>query len=353
MHKRQFAIRLVLTAVIVLVAARSGLGKTTEEHHYLSSLPLLLRGYSEENIPPDWQEGLAPGKNWGLAAAYPNDVGISANPYVLGAEDFESGTVRITTEQDRYVLKTIVVDTDTYTGAYAGEHRWPHHYNGPTTRFQIPATAHQGLRPSYFIRMCMNFDNSFHPGLDNLAAPVGIKGFGIFSEPDGNDLNSPCNGTNWYNAQIQFVGWGPSIKPQANNGFLWVGHLYSYNPYPGNAVAEVGTVHVSEPSQGGKPYRFSAYAAPFDYLRFNSWRCYEVGLYLNTPGKYNGEARFWIDGVLQSRVTHMRYRDVEELLPTDMHLNVYRVTTNFPQTMIRRTDNIVLATRYIGPVKKD
>jgi hypothetical protein len=49
----------------------------------------------------------------------------------------------------------------------------------------------------------------------------------------------------------------------------------------------------------------------------------------------------------------MRYRDIEGLLPTDVHLNLYRTTENFPQTMVRWTDNIVIATRYIGPVKRE
>jgi hypothetical protein len=198
----------------------------------------------------------------------------------------------------------------------------------------------------------MNFDHSFHPGAANLEAGVGVKGFGIVAEPFGGGLNTPCDGTNWYDSQVQFVGWGPSSKPEANNGYLWVGHQYSYTPYPEEAEARVGSVHVTDPAVGDRPYRFSAYAEPFHYLDFGGWHCFEVGMYLNTPGNFDGEARFWIDGVLQSRVTRIRYRDVESLLPTDMHLNLHRTTEDFPQTMVRWTDNIVLATHYIGPVNK-
>ena len=43
--------------------------------------------------------------------------------------------------------------------------------------------------------------------------------------------------------------------------------------------------------------------------------------------------------MLQSRTTHMRYRDVESLLPTDMHLNLHRTTegtpTYLPQITLR------------------
>jgi len=306
-------------------------------------LPAVLNG---ERLPDHWMDGLDPGVNWGLAEDYINDVGITNNPYVLAAEDFETGAVTIPTEDNLYSLHTTVIDSLAYTGNYAGQHSWPQDYNGITTRYQIPVTAHQDARPAYFVRTCMNFDDSFHPG--ESFAPVGIKGFGISSEPDGGIGNGvPCDGTNWYNAQIQFVGWGPSAKPEANDGFLWVGHLYSYNPYPYDAVPTLGTLNITS------SYRFSSYANPFQYLDFGGWHCYEIGLYLNTPGQFNGEARFWIDGVLQSRVTHMRYRDIEGLLPTDVHLNLYRTTENFPQTMVRWTDNIVIATRYIGPVKRE
>jgi hypothetical protein len=156
----------------------------------------------------------------------------------------------------------------------------------------------------------------------------------------------------WYDVSCQFVGWGPSQKPQANDGFLWVGHLYSYNPHPEEAFAALGTIKLSDPPDGTKSCRFSSYADPFEYIAFLSWRCYELGLYLNTPGANDGEARFWIDGVLQSRTTHMRFRDIPERLPTSMHLNLYRTTEDFPQTMTRWVDNIVLAKRYIGPVRR-
>lgn len=308
----------------------------------------------EEPVPAHWADGLESGINWGLAQNYRLDSGILNNPYVLGAEDFETGTVTIKTQEDRYLNEISVVDNISYTGKYSGQFDWPKDLNGPTTRFTIPQSAHDGDHSTYFVRMCFNFDNSFHPGGIDQQAGVGVKGLGIEAD-DGNEnnINVPCDGTNWYNAQAQFVGWGPSVKPQANDGYLWVGHLYSYNPYPEKAVATFGKeIEISSPASGDKPYRFSSYADPFFYIDFGGWHCYEVGMYLNTPGKANGEARFWIDGILQSRVVNIQYRDVASLLPTAVNLNLHRVTADFEHTMTRWTDNIVIATRYIGPVAK-
>jgi len=301
--------------------------------------------------PAHWADGLEPGVNWGLAQGYPNDVGIAEDPHVLAAEDFETGAVQIPTEDDVYAQNVTVVDSISFTGDYCAERSWPEGENGPTSRFLIPDSAHEGPRSTYFVRMCFDYDDSFHPGADDLEAGVGVKGFGVEADPyDVAGVDTPCDGANWFNAQVQFVGWGPSQKPEANDGYLWIGHQYSYNPYPGDAIAEVGTVEATEPATGDEPYRFSSYADPFFYIDFGGWHCYEVGMYLNTPGEFDGEARFWIDGVLQSRVTNIRYRDVEELMPTNMQLNLHRTTEQFPQTMVRWTDNIVLATRYIGPV---
>lgn len=301
-------------------------------------------------LPDHWKTGLEPGVNWGLAEDYPEDVGIAGDAYVLAAEDFETGTVTIATEEDRYADNVAVTDAEHYTGSYAGVHRWAEGENGPTARHALSVAAHQDERPAYFMRMCFKYDDTFHPG--DPSAGVGVKGFGIYYE-DGSGNANTCEGMSWYNTSCQFVGWGPSQKPEANDGYLWVGHMYSYNPYPEQAVAELGTIKLTDPPDGTRSCRFSSYADPFAYIAFGTWRCYELGLYLNTPGENDGEARFWIDGVLQSRTTNMRFRDLPEQLPTSMHLNLHRTTEDFPQTMVRWVDNVVLSRRYVGPVKLD
>ena len=297
--------------------------------------------------PPGFDDGLADGINYGIAAKYPGDKGIENDPDVLAIENFEAGEVTIYTEYDRYKENVDVVNSDKYTGVFCGRHEWPEGLNGPTCRYPIPEKAHVGQNPSYFVRMYLKYDKSFHPG-DGME-PVGVKGFGIYNE---SETGVPCDGTNWYCVSCQFVGWGPSAKPEANDKYLWFGHMYSYNPAPEDAYAQMGKIKISNPSTGDEPYRFSIYSDPYKYLKFDEWYCYELGLYLNTPGENNGEARFWIDGVLQSRATNMRFRDLENLKPEYVQLNLHRTTENFPQTMIRYADNIVIATRYIGPVVK-
>lgn len=280
----------------------------------------LRQSYAYE-LPDHWPQDLEAGVNWGVATNYPNDIGLDANTQVFAVEDFEKGSVTIEAEDDRYNLNTNVVSTQAFTCKYSGEHRWTKGYNGPTARYQIPEEVHQGERPTYFVRMYLMFDDGFRPQYGE--SGVGVKGFGIFSDPtNSSSPGTPCDGTNWDNAQTQFFGCGPSSTPLANDGYLWVGHLYSYNPAPETTVSSLGTIKVSAPPVSNEPYQFSSYADPFSYIDFGGWHCYEMGLYLNTPGEDDGEARFWIDGVLQSRVTNMRYRDIEDLYLTAMHRNL-------------------------------
>ncbi len=312
----------------------------SEKEHEKSS------DFSEFDTDIDiWSEGLGEGVQSGIASEYFGDQGISSNPYVLAAETFETASVEIPTEENRYSSLVAVSDNNPYSGSYCGVHQWEASEEGPTARFVIPENAHRGVRPAYFMRMCFQYDSSFHPG--DLDRAVGVKGFGIYFE-DGSGNASTCDGMSWYNVSCQFVGWGPSVKPEANDGFLWVGHLYSYNRYPQTAEPILGDVRISDAADGTESCRFSAYPDPFVYIKFDTWSCYELGLYLNTPGKADGEARFWIDGQLKVRTANLRFREREDQLPTSMQLNLHRTTPNFDHTMIRYVDNIVLATRYIG-----
>ncbi len=269
--------------------------------------------------------------------------------HVLVFDGFENGKVNIYTKEHRYKNNVTVGEHSAFNGSYGVQHAWDEGVKGPNCRYPIPEKAHIDVRKAYFVRMYLNYNKSFHPG-DGMEA-VGVKVFGIDNEQGNSGANTPCNGTNWYCASCQFVGWGPSAKAEANDAYLWFGHLYSYNPDPSSALADMGSIKISNPGTGDKPYRFSIYSDPYKYIKFDQWYCYEVGLYLNTPGKNDGEIRFWIDGVLQSRATNMRFRDVEDLLPEYVQLNLHRTTPNFPHTMKRYADNIVVATRYIGPIK--
>lgn len=307
----------------------------------------LLAG--EEALPEAWRDGLQPGVNTGLAARVPNDAALKSDPNVFLVEDFESGKVAIPyKEGNKWTDLLKVADTGAFQGKFCGYKTWNQGEQGGACRFWLPKEAHQGPRPAYFLRAYRKFDKAWHPG--DVKKAAGLKGMGLcclkakFDGRGGVEAGGVCDGTNWYTVEDQFVGWAGN-GAAAQDGYYWFGHMYSYMPFPKEAVAQPGKIKVNDPPTT----RFSCYADPYLYIQYEKWYCYELALYLNTPGQRDGEARYWIDGVLQARATQMCFRTVAEALPEVMCVSLYRTKTDFPQPMTLWMDNLVVARRYIGP----
>jgi hypothetical protein len=82
------------------------------------------------------------------------------------------------------------------------------------------------------------------------------------------------------------------------------------------------------------------------------WTCYEVMVKLNEVGKSNGEQRLWIDGKLVIEQTGLEWRKTDKLVLNNIMLSTN--TSEPPKPGEKRTvwiDGVVLAKRYIGPIK--
>ncbi|MBA3707346.1 MAG: hypothetical protein H0W83_00835 [Planctomycetes bacterium] len=304
-----------------------------------------------DKLPATWGEGLAAGINPGIAAKYPDAAGLAKDPDVYAVEDFESGRIQLPyTEGDRWDAMMKVTKTSPLAGSFSGEVTWAQGDNGGANRYWFPKKAHEGAHPAYFIRAYRKFDHGFFPG--DVSKKVGLKGMGIcclaakFDGRGGAKAGGACDGTNWYTVEDQFVGYAGKGEG-SQNGYDWFAHLYSYEPFPKESLAKVGELKINDPPAT----RWSCYAQPKRMIAYDVWNCYEVGLYLNTPGTHDGEARYWINGELQARVTGICFRTVAAALPEIATLNLYRTTEDFPQKMTMWIDDIVIARRYIGPLK--
>jgi len=89
------------------------------------------------------------------------------------------------------------------------------------------------------------------------------------------------------------------------------------------------------------------------YLENNRWYCVEQYAKMNTPGRNDGILRGWIDGRLAFEKTDIRMRDVDSLKIESVWLNVYLggtwTSTSEHHLYI---DNVVIARKYIGPVRE-
>jgi hypothetical protein len=152
---------------------------------------------------------------------------------------------------------------------------------------------------------------------------------------------------------MQWVGWGPSAKPGIYKGMCIQGHYYSYSTaLEGVQPAMNDEIKVND-NPNGAPYRFSAYTPPYTWLQLGEWYCFEVGILPNTPGQSDGEGCLWINGRLETRVTGMRYYDLENAFKLYATIQQYRTQTDNTRApeVSRFVDNLVVARRYIGPIR--
>ena len=90
------------------------------------------------------------------------------------------------------------------------------------------------------------------------------------------------------------------------------------------------------------------------FLESNRWYSIEQYLKLNAPGKKNGILRAWVDGRPAFEKTDIRFRLVDKLKIEQIWMNVYHGGTKpSPYDQHLFIDNVVIAKKYIGPMKKE
>jgi len=89
-------------------------------------------------------------------------------------------------------------------------------------------------------------------------------------------------------------------------------------------------------------------------LRRNRWYCVEQYFRVNSVGANDGEIKGWIDGELALHRTGVRVRDIPDIRIERVWMNVYHGGTSpAASDMHLYIDNVVIARRYIGPMRRD
>lgn len=89
-------------------------------------------------------------------------------------------------------------------------------------------------------------------------------------------------------------------------------------------------------------------------LQRNRWYCVEQYLKLNTPGQPDGIIRAWVDGKPVFDKTDIQFRDTDALKIERIWGNAYhggKTPAQSDDTLF--VDNLIIAKRYIGPIKTD
>lgn len=291
---------------------------------------------------------------YGIAAKYTDDVGLEKDPSVVFKHDFDDGEIRHTLTDDWCGLRWGAVSRISSEEPVSGKHclvnSWgPRDDGGSASRWFLEKLTGRE-RPMYFMRLYHKFDEGWY----GEGKVLGMKGFGFIGWATKCPATVPCDGRNWFTSEMQWVGYGPSAKPDAYKGMLVQGHYYSYSTVLNLVCPTMNDeLKINDNPGGGAPYRFSAYTKPFTWLKLGEWYCFEVGILMNTPGQSDGEGCFWINGKLETRTTHMRYYDLKDAFKLYATIQQYRTQTdNTTAPEVKRfVDNLVVARRYIGPIR--
>ncbi|MHC4680756.1 MAG: hypothetical protein ACYTEK_18895 [Planctomycetota bacterium] len=294
----------------------------------------------------------------GLAAEYPNDAGIGADPDVVFADDFESwknaGTEppskgwsvrRNKTSLTRVVPCRVemggspgfgegVLEVACWTEGSGSQ------VGGLSLKLGNYNHANEGLGDGYddlYVRYYIKFDQDYR-GVRNHGANLG-----------GRDVTRE---------DAAWVGMA-GIRDVSTRGYFYSG----VQPYGqrGASEFEMGfySYHLDKKGPWGENYPVQNRIP----IAVGTWHCVERHMKLNSvdtdaaDGRADGVEELWIDGQLSIRNPAVRFRRVGRL-----HITLFCLETYYhglpeeygPEHPVKvYFDNVVIAKRYIGPARPD
>ena len=273
----------------------------------------MLVGCSSTPIPP------AP-SGQGLAARYPNDLGIQDDPAVLSFDPFESETWYRNWNVDTKPPNGDVVSAPDPADGYVP-------FQNNSLRVTVPGGSTDGisvLRPvnkaqeiyfRYYLRFGKTWRTLDGGKLPGITGNIGTCGYG----------GESCNGADGWSARGAFDVL--DIRGRVPIG------SYIYD----GEMEDRGDTY-------GTQYWWKALARA-------RWYCVEHYVKLNTPGQRDGIYRGWVDGVLVFEKTDFVFRKVAALTVESIWMNVYHGgTAPVDRTIHLYIDNLVVAATYIGPM---
>ncbi len=302
----------------------------------LSAGAALVRGGSE------WApfKALAEGDH-GIAAKYPGDKGIDADPSVLFHDDFESGDVK---------------------------GKWDNSFQAADLRItEDPANVHSGKRalefkiPKQQAELSDGVVKEFARGQD----VVFLRYYSKFDE--GFDQIGSSHNGGYLSALAPGVAYStPGIRSDGRNKFVvslenWRGdaatpspgriNVYCYHPEQrseyGDHFFPSGTVLPYSANPGNFGANFVA--RPDIIPQLGRWYCLELMVKANTAGLRDGRIAYWLDGRLIADFPGLRLRDVDTLKINSAALDLH-IRSNTIRENKKWYDDVVVATAYIGPM---
>ncbi|MEZ4222839.1 MAG: hypothetical protein R3B13_17995 [Polyangiaceae bacterium] len=291
--------------------------------------------------------GALPEGDTGLAANYPGDNGLDADPAVLYADGFESYSKASDLDKNwNFVFQYSQIRFATESGNF--------HTGKQAIEFSVPQ-QNQELSNSVGKSVSPERDVLFLRYYSKFDSPYDVVG----SSHNGSSISAhyfingqatpgvPADGKNKFLANLE--NWrGEATTPSP-------GHLnvYLYHPLQrsqwGDHFFPDGTVlpNSSQPFDFGPTFVKRPDVIP----ELSKWYCYEFMVRANTPGQQDGRIAGWVDGKLVMDFPNLSLRDIAELKIDRFALD-FHIGDNSKGVSKKWYDDVVAATSYIGPMKQ-
>ena len=268
----------------------------------------------------------------GLAEGFARDVGIEKHPDVVFATGFESSTW--ITEWNyfgpRSTAEAISEDAPRRFDPFVGRALRVRLVKGNNLGLDLRYLFAKGGKPEpeeIYFRYYLRFADDWNPYVDGGKMP-GIAG------------------------TYDRAGWGMR-KSDGYNGWSVRGG-FAARPLADKSVARLTALgsysYHADTDVSGDYWGWSV--GPSGLLENNRWYAVEQYVKLNAPGVRDGIFRAWIDGRQVVEKSTIQFRHTRDLKIESVWMNIYHGgITPSPQDMTLYIDNVVIARRYIGPVK--
>jgi hypothetical protein len=288
-----------------------------------------------------------PQGNTGIAARYPADAGIAADPGVIFFDDFESyGSVSALTGTGRWdqAFQTSNIRFATGAGNFVGGSKSVE-FTLPQTSGEVSNELNKFLNPAQdtvFVRFYGKFDSAFNVmGSSHNGAFISAS----YWDGPGSGPGIPADGYNKF--LVSYEGYRDSTAT-ANPGSL---EVYVYHPEQrdiwGDIFYPTGRVLPFDRTPGNFGPNFVV--RPEIIPQLGRWYSYEVMVKANTPGQRDGRIALWLDGALIADFPNMRLRDTSDLKIDRVGISLHG-NGGILATSKKWYDNVVIAKSYIGPM---
>jgi hypothetical protein len=282
-----------------------------------------------------------PEGNQGIAAKYPGDRGIEADPAVLFHDDFESADPL--REWDNSFQKADI--------RFAGE---PENVHGGKRALEFTVPRQQAELSDGVVKdlnsgqdlVFLRYYTKFEKGFDQVGSSH--NGGILSAQAPGVPYSTPGVRANGYNKFIvSLENWRGDVAT-TSPGEL---NVYCYHPEQRSEYGDHFFPSGKVLPYTARPGNFGAHfvVRPDIIPELGRWYCFELMVKANTAGQRDGRIACWMDGKLAADFPNLRLRDVDTLKINSASLCLH-IRSNTVCENKKWYDDVVIATAYIGPV---